>query len=304
MNLKASFKALGAIIWHNRALIEEIVGGTMVVAGTVVNMTKAKEAAEVSYNVEGLFDDIHYNDQVNGWESKKERSVAVRHAVGFAVKGYTKAYWLGTTLVIGGEVLQGIGFGTEHKDLVATSAALATTSAAFSAYRQRVVVDQGEAKDQEYLLGPQATTVDILPDGTVVQTTTPVENNNRKANLPPFCFMFDSSNDNWEPEAFKNRDFLEDHQRYLNHRLDHEGFLFTNDILRDLGMPLVKTGWTSGILKTYVDENGNRFDNILSLGLNAQNPAAQRFRDGIEPNILIQLNVEPNIIDKLHLPLM
>ena len=302
MNLKATLKNFGAVCYKNRAKIETIAGMTLIAVGTGVIISKAKQAADVSYEIESMYDDIHKRDAVNDWESKKERSKEVRGVLKYATVNYTKTYWLGITLEVGGLVLIAISDITQAKELSATSALLATTSAAFSNYRQRVIADQGEEKDQEYLLGPQFTTVDVMPDGTIIQTTNPLENPNAEAGLPPHCFFFDEYNclDTWEKDPQLNRKFLEDHQRWLNQRLWTEGFLFENDIRRDLGAPIVKSGWTSGIFAE--DKDGNR--NYITLGLDAKNPAAQRFRDGIEPSILIQMNVEDNILDQLKIQLI
>ena len=300
MNVKGSLKALGAKLYKHRATIMTVSGMLAVAGGTAVVISKAREATDISDELRYMNDEIHDRDLADEWDDKKQRSKEVRKMVKYAAIEYTKTYWLGITLELGGLALIAISDITQSKELSATSALLATTSAAFSNYRQRVIEDQGEEKDQEYLLGPQFTTVDVMPDGTVIQTTSPLENPNAGADLPPHCFFFDEANVNWEKDARMNKDFLESHQRWLNEKLWAEGFLFENDIRRDLGMPIVKSGWTSGIFAE--DKDGNR--NWLKFGLDAKNPAAQRFRDGIEPSILIQLNVEDNIIDQIKVPLI
>lgn len=304
MGFKATLKTFGAILWKNRAKIESIVGGALVVGGTAYIISKARDAADISYTLEETHDLIKRYDAQDKWESKKERNHEVRTMVGFAVKEYTKCYGIGLAMEAVGLTLIGISDVTMSKEIATAWTAATGYAEALKNYRQRVIADVGEEKDHEYMFGPQATTVDILPDGTVVQTTVPVENNNRAANLPPNCYIFDQSNPNWEPEASKNRDFLEDHLRWLNKRLEYGEDLFTNDILRDLNMPLVKSGWTSGILAYHIDENGNKVRNYLSFGLDKNTQAAQRFRDGLEPTVILELNVEPNIIDKMNLALI
>lgn len=300
MNVKRVFKSLWASAYANRATIETVGGLVAIAVGTGIIISKAKEAADVSYELESMFDDIHKKDATNGWADKKERSKAVRGALIYGAKGYSKAYWLGITFELVGGTLIGISDITQAKELSATSTLLAATSATLSAVKERVIADQGEEKWQEYLLGPQFTTVDVMPDGTVIQTTNPLDNPNEEVGLPPHCFFFDEANINWEKDPRANRDFLEAHLRWLNDKLWAEGFLFENDIRRDLGAPIVKSGWTSGIFAE--DAEGNR--NYISFGLDAKNPRAQAFRDGIEPTILIQLNVEDNIIEQLKLPLI
>ena len=302
MNIKASLKALGATIYKNRAKIETVAGMSLVVIGTGVVISKAKKATEVAYDLEDMNDRIHQKDADDEWESKKERSKEVRSMVKYAAVEYTKTYGIGLTCVAGGLVLIGISDVTMSKELTAAWGLVSSYAATLANVKDRVTSDQGEEKWQEYLLGPEMTEVEVLPDGTVVQKTVPLDNPNRSAGLPPHCILFDdaSGNPNYEPDAHANRDFLENHLRWLNERLWAEGFLVENDIRKDIGAELVKCGYTSGILA--VDEEGNR--NYLSFGLDAKNPAAQRFRDGVEPSFLIQLNVEDNILDKLNWPLI
>ncbi len=300
MNVKGSLKAIGAVAYKNRAKIETAVGIGLVAIGTGVIISKAKKAVEVSNRLEEINHDIRVKDANDEWESKKERSVARKELVKEAVVGYSKTYGLGITAVAGGIGLIIISDITMNKELAAVTTLAASYASTLSLVKDRVIADQGEEKWQEYLLGPQFTTVDVMPDGTVIQTTEPVDNPNRGANLPPHCFFFDEASPNWEKDARMNRDFLETHLRWLNDKLWAEGFLFENDIRRDLGVPIVKTGWTAGIFAE--DKDGNR--NWLSFGLDAKNSRAQAFRDGIEPTILIQLNVEDNIIEQIKIPLI
>lgn len=302
MNVKGSLRALCAKAYKNRATIEAIVGGFLIVGGTIVTISKAREAVAVADELESRNDYIRKMDATDGWTDKKERSHEVRSMVSYGIKGYTKVYWFGLGLQAVGLTLEAISQITKSNEITALSALCATYATTLSAVKERVIADQGEEKWQEYLLGPQFTTVDVMPDGTIIQTTNPLDNPNADLGLPPHCVFFDEVNapDNWEKDPLMNKDFLENHQRWLNEKLWAEGFLFENDIRRDLGLPLVKTGWTAGIFAE--DKDGNR--NYIDLGLNAKNPRAQAFRDGLEPSILLQLNVEDNIIDQLHIPLI
>lgn len=300
MNVKAAFKRGLAIAYKNRALIETVAGCGLIVFGTAKIISKARDAVELADELEMMNNDIKLNDINDEWEGKKDRNEAVAHMVKHAAKGYLKIYGLGVGANIAGCGLVILSDITQSNQIAAISTLLASTSATLSSVRERVIADQGEEKWQEYLLGPQFTTVDVMPDGTVIQTTEPLDNPNAGAGLPPHCFFFDEACPNWEKDAWINRDFLENHLRYLNERLWVEGFLFENDIRRDLGIPIVKSGWTSGIFAK--DKYGNR--NYISFGLDAKNPAAQAFRDGANPSVLIQLNVEDNILEQIQAPLI
>ena len=300
MGFKATAKTLLALAYKNRAKIETIAGMSLVVIGTGVVISKARKATELANELEDMNRDIRRKDATDEWTDKKERSVAVRGTLKHAAVGYTKTYWFGLTCVAGGLTLIGISDITMSKEITTAWGVASAYAMTLNKVKDNVISDQGEEKWQEYLLGPQYSKVDVLPDGTVVQTTKPLENPNASVGFPPHCLFFDESNPNWEKDPYINRDFLENHLRWLNERLWIEGFLFENDIRRDIGAPLVKSGWTSGIFAQ--DKVGNR--NYLSFGLDAKNEAAQRFRDGIEPSFFIQLNVEDNILDQLKLSLI
>ena len=115
--------------------------------------------------------------------------------------------------------------------------------------------------------------------------------------LPDHSFLFDETNKNYDKRGFSNLEFLEDHERWINERLWYEGFLYENDIRRDVDAPIdpEADGW--GI--TAVDENGNR--NYISYGIHKNTERAEAFRDGSEKSFLIILNnMEPNVTKKLY----
>ena len=303
MNIKATLKRIGAVLYKNRSNIEFVGGLLMEAGGTALIISKAKKAAEITQNCSWRLDDMRIADEQNAWESPEERKTEKRDIFKYAVVEYTKCYGIGVGLVLGGMALTVVSKVTDNNEISEAYALAATTAAAFSQYRSRVIEDQGEEKDQLYLLGPQTVSVEVDKDGNVIQKTEPVADKNGAVNLPPHCMIFDETNPNWERDPASNRDFLENHERWLNEKLWAEGFLFENDIRRDLGFPIVKSGWTSGILATV--QKGDFTDrNWLSLGLNVNSPAAQRFRDGLEPSIILQPNVEDNILDKLRIEII
>ena len=300
MGVRAFVKTALALGYKHRATIETAVGIGLIAFGTGKIISKAREACELADELSVMNNKIHVKDENNDWVDKKERNSAVMHMVGHAVKGYGKTYGLAIGAQVAGTGLVILSDVTQANQIATVSTLLASTSATLSTVKERVIADQGEEKWQEYLLGPQCTTVDVMPDGTVIQTTEPINDPSSENGFPPHCFFFDEANINWEKDARYNRDFLETHLRYLNERLWAEGFLFENDIRRDIGAPITKSGWTSGIFAE--DKDGNR--NYISFGLDAKNERAQAFRDGIEPTILIQLNVEDNILEQIKLPLI
>ena len=304
MNVRRTLKTFGATLYKNRARIATVTGMVCVAGGTALVISKAKKATEVANEVEIQVKEIRKKDAEDSWVDKKERSDARLQMVKTAVKGYTKTYWLGILIELVGLGLITWSDVQQCKDISAMSALASGYAATIAAIKERVIEDQGEAKWEEYLLGPQVTKVEVLEDGTVVQSTKPIENPNRHCNLPPHCYLFDEFNPNWEPDARCNMDFLETKLIFLNRLLKKDGFLFENDIRKAIGAPIVKSGYTSGILAEYIDpETGDKIENRLTFGLEAKTERAQAFRDGVEPSIILMFNLEDNIIDKLNLSL-
>jgi hypothetical protein len=304
MSLKGKLKVAKAVLYKNRSNIEFVAGLLLEVGGVAYIVSKARPAAEISMKISWKIKDIETNDKEEVW-APGERNKYIRDLIAYTIKEFTKCYGIGFAMEIAGWILSGISHATDRNDLANLSMAMASLSATFAQYRERVIEDQGEEKDQLYFLGPQKVTVEVDKHGNVIQKTEVVEDKNKEINLPPHTIMFDEANPNWEKDPVVNRDFLENHLRWLNQRLEAEDFLWENDIRRDLRAPLVKSGWTSGIFAWKTDPvTGEKIRNYLSLGLEAKNPAAQRFRDGIEPSIILQLNVEDNITDKLLIDLI
>lgn len=305
MSLKGKLKVLKGVLYKNRSNIEFVGGLLLEIGGVVFIVSKAKRAAEISMKISWMIKEIEINDkEENGWQPG-ERNKYIRDLIAYCLREYTKCYGIGFAMEIAGWILSGISHATDRNDLANMSMAMASLSATFAQYRERVVADQGAEKDQEYLFGPQTVSVVVDKDGNVIQKTEVVEDTNKAVGLPPHCIIFDEANPNYEKDPVVNRDFLENHQRWLDQRLVAEEFLWENDIRRDIGAELVKTGWTSGIFAWKIDpETGEKVRNYLDLGLEAQNPATQRFRDGIEPSVILQLNVEDNITDKINMKLI
>ena len=297
MGIKNMLTTAYAWVYKNRAAIETVAGMVLIAGGTAIVISKARQATDVYYDVQAMMDDIHDMDEENGWESKKERNTAVRETVWYATKGYLKCYTLGVGMEIAGLALVAISDVTMSKYAAAGWSLASSYAATIGNIKERVVADQGEDKWNEYYYGPQKTDVEIKEDGTIVQTTTPVENPNKKANLPPFTIMFDSSNPNHSGEPIRDRDYLERHEIWLDQKLGAKGWLTYNDICDDIGAEFDKSvvGSVAGI--PAFDENGNR--NHFSFGLGSMDTATQRFRDGVESNVILRPNVVPNVFDVL-----
>jgi hypothetical protein len=288
MKIKWLMKRIGTTLYNNRSNIEFVVGTGCVIAGTAMIATKAEDAVKVKNDVAREKERIAIMDEQDGWDSPSQRTKACAHMVKTGVKGYAKAYGPGVAVETAGIVLQTISKVTDNKQIAIQTGIATALASQFNSYRQAVIEDQGEEKDEQYLLGT-VKEVEAHEDGTTTEKIVPTR-------TASHTIMFDESNDNWDKRDFVNKEFLEDHLFWLNERLWKEGVLFENDIRRDIGAPIDPSACTFGI--TAVNDNGDR--QYLSFGMEKNTERAQAFRDGSERSFLITLNVEPNVNTKLY----
>lgn len=271
-------------IAKNNDKIEFVAGAICVGLGTASLIKSSEKIAEVKRDISERNDFIKTVDkEENGWEEAgQRRRDYVAETFKEAVVGYTKAAGPGVVLIVGGEVLQGISHVTLSHKFSAVSASLAGVSAKFADYRKAVVADQGEEKDYEYMVGPSMKTVEVKKDGTVIEKTTPINNDNNRVYIP-HSFFFDETNINHESNATANRDFLETRLAYVNQALSVKRFMTENDIRKYFDAPLTIAGQAAGVRY----ENPDGTTNQISIGIERNNEAAQRFRDGLEPSFLV-----------------
>lgn len=289
MNAKWLLKKIGSVIYENRSNIEYFAGNAAIVVGTGMIISKAEDAVNTKHKVEGMLEDIKARDAANNW-CKGEKRKACSKMVKEAAVGYGKAYGPGIAVEVAGLVLVGISKATDRKEIASKSVALASLATQFYTYRERVRQDQGDEKDEEYLIGLTKEEMPMLTDKENGFQTTDLPP------MPPHTFLFDETNVNWEKEGFMNRDFLETHLRWLNDRLWVEGVLFENDIRRDVGAPIDPDACEWGI--TAVDDNGNR--QYISFGLEKNTERAKAFNNGTERSFWVTLNMEPMVNRKLY----
>ena len=264
--------------------IEAVAGGLCVVGGTVLLIKNAEAIADVNAEVKN---DKQFKQEVEESGSWEEQGETKTHYILRTTKkhacGYIQTTWKGVALTGAGLGLMALSNVTIHKQLEAVSASLAATTLSYNQYRQRVIEDQGEEKDYEYFTGGVMKTVEMKPDGTVIETTTPINTDNQV--FVPHSFFFDSRNRNWSKNAVHNKTYLEQCLYYVNKRLAMEGFLTENDIRDIVGEERTIAGQAAGVF--YQNEDGSI--NNVSFGIEDNNPAAQSFRDGTNPDFLVTI---------------
>lgn len=166
-------------------------------------------------------------------------------------------------------------------------AAYTAVTQAFENYRERVVEDQGEEKDLEYLHGVEER-----------EELNPETNRKRKVKSPltagsPYAKFFDETRSSFGPDPHWNFTFLHGVQNHCNHRLNARGHLFLNEVYTDLGIPHTQAGAVVGWIK-------GEGDGYVDFGIFDQDSEPKRdFIRGREGAILLDFNVDGVIYDKI-----
>jgi len=104
--------------------------------------------------------------------------------------------------------------------------------------------------------------------------------------------IFDESNDNWTRDPTSNLLFLKGVQNHMNNLLQARGHVFLFDVYDSLGMPRVKEAMVSGWL---LDGDGDQY---IDFGfMTEQSPQAAMFRNGAEPSVWLNFNIDGIIWD-------
>lgn len=293
MKVKWLLKQIGTTLWEHRSDIEYVAGNAAIVAGTAMVISKAEDAIEVKHEYERQKRNIELTDEADGWESKRERGKAAFKMYKDAGVGYAKVYGPGLLVETGGLVLVGVSKATDKKEIASKSIALASLATQFYNYRQAVIEDQGEDKDEKYLMDSNTVeVVEVKEDGTTTSEKLVTK-------APSHSFLFDEHNPNWEKETFMNLDFLESRQFGINDKLWVEGILWENDIRRYFGEGVDEEAGAGDWGITAVDDEGNR--QYISIGLDKDTERVRAFKDGTERSFWCHLdNMEPNISRKIY----
>ena len=177
-------------------------------------------------------------------------------------------------------------------------------------YFGAVAYAAGLAKDNEVLrdrikerLGEEAYEKVVGPETkTVVDPETGEFKEQVDEDVKPHQWVhqkfFDETNPNWERNPEHNRFFLESKERWANHMLDRDGYLFLNDVYDMLELPKTQAGQIMGWRKYKDPEEAAYFGaaNRVSFGLRQDCPENRRFINGYEHSILLTFNVDPEPI--------
>lgn len=173
------------------------------------------------------------------------------------------------------------------------AAAYATIEEAFKKYRERVIADVGEEKDREYRHGAVERQIAVDTDsGVDVKTVKTFDENNVSGYARHFA---KGKTKYWRSVPRENRTWLEIQQRFMNDKLQLDGYLFLNDVYKALGFPETaasrQVGWVLG-----------EGDDRVSFGcFDVDSDTTVEFFDGTEASTLLDFNCSGNIMHKAPL---
>lgn len=281
----------------------------LVAAGIVGTITSTVMACKATTKAGDIVDDHHekmekinivaliakedetvdYTEQ----DLKKDTTIIYTQTAVQFIKLYAPSVILGAVSI--GSILY------SHKILTKRNAALAaayaTIDKGFKEYRGRVIERFGKELDHELKYNIKAkefeeVVVDEKGKEKVEKKTVNVADPNQFSDYARFfdesCIAFTKS-----PED--NLWFLKQRQGEANRRLQHDGYLFLNDVYEMLGLPKTKAGQVVGWVYNEKEPIG---DNFVDFGIYDQSREAVRdFVNGYERAILLDFNVDGNIWD-------
>lgn len=230
------------------------------IATDMQNLKEAKEGGQPIYMD---------NEQIGVTEPMDEKmySRELCKVYGHAAWEMTKLY--GPSIFLGASSIASILAGKKILDARCASAlnAVHMTEQLFEKYRSRVREELGEKKDEEFRYGIREVIEEqIVTDKNgnpktdkngVVKTATKKTKVIEQPDENDFHRLFaEESTHEWDRDSEYNADFLIRRQNIHNQILHSRGYITFNDILTDLGFPIMSWGWDYG----YVNDGKSDVD--------------------------------------------
>ena len=321
MKIKEVFKTVGHFLSDHADRITEVGGAVAVVAGTVLIAKATKNVDPILEDANHRIEDIKSQDREEGKESdkavKKELTAAyTKTGVNLAKNFLWGAVTVGTGLALmttSNHILRNRNekLAKEVADLKKTvtglSASVTALSYTLENYRKRVAEVVGEEKEQEIYDGivtEMESVKEIDEDGKKHTVKKEVKKHTIKDpdKINDWAVFFDGSSRNYYKDANRNREFLENVQRYWNEVLHHQYddkhisadgkhmVVSLNEILDDLGCARKKNGSRWGWVFDLDHDDPSKVK--IDFGIYTVNDEAKlRFLDGTEPVILLDFNI-------------
>lgn len=238
-------------------------------------------------------------DEINSLDSKDEVGQNELKKV-YIHTGLELARVYGPSIAIGTASI--VSIFASHKMMrnrVATLVtAYGTLDSAFKEYRKRVADNFGADKELETYHDVKFIE-ETTGEGETVSLAKRNEDIEKVDGYSIYARCFDEYNPNWKDNADYNLDFLRGVQRYLNDQLEYRGFLFLNEVYRELGFDETPAGQLVGWI--YDPNRTDVGDNCVSFGLyNPEHGAALGdFINGYNKSVFLDFNVDGVIVDRI-----
>lgn len=217
---------------------------------------------------------------------KKELRLVYIHTTKEIAKIYAPAVgtcMLSYTCLIGG-----------HHILKSRNVALMTAysglETAYNAYRNRVIEEFGEQKDEDYRFGvtkKEEKAVETTKSGKEKETTKVVDMIDITRKSSPYARCFDELNPNFNGDPTVNLMFLRHIQDWMNDKLIQKGHLFLNEVYEALGFDDTQAGSVVGWVMKKDQEN------FVDIGIyNLADPTKRMFVNGDMNAVWLDFNVD------------
>lgn len=254
-----------------------------------------KEKRERIQEIHDFVDEHGYSEEYTEKDMRKELTVTYVKAGLEVAKLYAPAVALGILSISG---IVGSHY-IMRKRNAALAAAYAAIDQGLKEYRKRVASQIGEDAERDLYYGitkesvEETVTTKSGKEKTVVKEVESYDPNKRS----PFSVIYDDGCIGYTKDPEYNKQFLLRQQAYANQKLKAQGYLFLNDVYKMLGFAPTKAGHVVGWI---YDEKHPVGDNYVDFGLfNTDDPAARRFINGLEKNIILDFNVDGNVYDMM-----
>lgn len=198
---------------------------------------------------------------------------------------------------------------TSHNILKKRNLVLAGAYAAldkgFKEYRARVSEKFGEEVERKIrhnIKDKQIIESTVNPEtGEVSETKKTVETKEIDLDSPFVKFFDETTSKYWEKDPVSNLAFLRCQQDYFNNRLHANGYVFFNEVLQSLGMPITETGQIFGWLDVPRTAEWPS-DNYITFGIEEiYRDYLENGKTSLKRGFLLSFNVEGYILDKLKI---
>lgn len=304
IEFKRFWSMLGLKLKKNAPTIMTVTGVCGVIGGTIL-------ACKASYNLKDKIEEgekkiedlkIKHAEEPEKSDEECQKEIAIQ--TGKNALDIAKMFAVPAAIEIGSVALLIGSHGLMQRRISSMAAAYATLDTIYKKYRKNVREQFGDDVDKEMRFGVKHSKVEeefVDEEGNKhvkTETVDAVEDNDPNS-YGDYCKFFDSSCPAWEDNPEYNLMFLKSVQNFCNDKLKVKGYMFLNDVYKEIGIEPTIAGQSVGWI---YDEKNPIGDNYIDFGIfNSKRKKVRDFVNGYENVILLDFNVDGDI---LHSPLL